>query len=495
MRVGLPGDERDDDRRGRRSAPVTAPRWRASCSRNVRPRTSACSRSRATAGAARPYLAPADLAAAVAAAVEGWRADVVLIAMSDGAWGRRAYLRDVLREAARSGRGGRGTSIFCSVGDPSRNHARQDDSAALGADDLASQPWVHAIAACDRAGRLVSRLSGIRSVPGRRQRERRRRARPTTAWARRSRWPRSASRRAGASTSRPTIPARPPPLAAAAAARVLAGEPRPLRRGAARAAGADRRRSRRRRRRARARGRRVRRARSARPQLQDRARRRQRARRVPGGRGSDLPRAARDARGARPRAGRIAARWRCARGLAGGGAARGRAAATRSRAPTLRVAGRVSRLFLTSLPVQEALCLARAPRPGAAGSRPPRPVAAARITARWWNEFVTRSTPSREALGPDDGDTAVARCGAWKRRSPTPTPEPAVATFLASAFRPDGMAADGEKGESRAIALTGDAVGDRHRRRGPRRADRDRELERPPFARPDRSRAVHRSPR
>ena len=105
------------------------------------------------AGAARPYLATADLAAAVAAAVEGWRADVVLIAMSDGAWGTPAYLRDVLREAARCGRAGRGAAIVCSVGDPSRNHVRQEDSAALGADDLASQPWVQAIAACDTRGR------------------------------------------------------------------------------------------------------------------------------------------------------------------------------------------------------------------------------------------------------------------------------------------------------------------------------------------------------
>ena len=103
-------------------------------------------------GAARPYLAPADLAAAVAAAVGAWQADVVLIAMSDGAWGTPRYLRDVLREAARCGRRGRGASIFCSVGDPSRNHVREDDSAVLGADDLASQPWVHAVAACDSQG-------------------------------------------------------------------------------------------------------------------------------------------------------------------------------------------------------------------------------------------------------------------------------------------------------------------------------------------------------
>src|SRR5205814_9665568 len=104
------------------------------------------------AGAGGPQRAAIDRAAATASAGGARRADVVLIAMSDGAWGTPRYLRDVLREAARCGRGGRGTPIFCSVGDPSRNHARQDDSAALGADDLASQPWVQAIAACDRAG-------------------------------------------------------------------------------------------------------------------------------------------------------------------------------------------------------------------------------------------------------------------------------------------------------------------------------------------------------
>jgi hypothetical protein len=105
------------------------------------------------AGAARPYLAATDLAAAIAAAAGAWRADVVLVAMSDGAWGTPRHLREVLRAAARAGRGGRGTAIFCSVGDPSRNHVRGDDSAALGADDLASQPWTVAIAACDRHGR------------------------------------------------------------------------------------------------------------------------------------------------------------------------------------------------------------------------------------------------------------------------------------------------------------------------------------------------------
>ena len=117
-------------------------------------------------GAARSYLAPADLAAAVATAVEGWRADVVLIAMSDGAWGTPSYLGDVLREAARCGRGGRGAAMFCSVGDPSRNHVRQEDSAVLGADDLASQPWVQAIAACDDRGRWYRTYAGYGAGAG-----------------------------------------------------------------------------------------------------------------------------------------------------------------------------------------------------------------------------------------------------------------------------------------------------------------------------------------
>jgi hypothetical protein len=105
------------------------------------------------AGAARPYLASTDLAIAIAAAVEIWGADVVLVAMSDAAWGVPRHLGDVLRAAADRGRGGRGAPIFCSVGDPSRNHARAQDSASLGADDLASQPWVEAVAASDRRGR------------------------------------------------------------------------------------------------------------------------------------------------------------------------------------------------------------------------------------------------------------------------------------------------------------------------------------------------------
>jgi hypothetical protein len=107
------------------------------------------------AGAVPAYLAPTEIAVAIAAAVESWRADVVLIAMSDGAWGTPRHLRDVLREAARTGRGGRGTAIICSVGDPAKNHSHAEDSGAIGADDLASQPWVIAAAACDSAGRWL----------------------------------------------------------------------------------------------------------------------------------------------------------------------------------------------------------------------------------------------------------------------------------------------------------------------------------------------------
>ena len=167
------------------------------------------------AGAARSYLAPADLAAAVAAAVEGWRADVVLIAMSDGAWGTPSYLSDVLREAARSGRGGRGAAMFCSVGDPSRNHVRQEDSAVLGADDLASQPWVQAIAACDDSGRWYRTYAGYGAGAGAAYN----RLGPAVALAA-SGEPRRWSERIAADDSSQASA-----LAAAAAARVLAANP------------------------------------------------------------------------------------------------------------------------------------------------------------------------------------------------------------------------------------------------------------------------------
>ncbi len=124
-------------------------------SSKCRARASGCSGSRRSPAPSPPTSAPTEIAVAVAAAVESWRADVVLIAMSDGAWGTPRHLRDVLREAARTGRGGRGAAIVCSVGDPAKNHSRAEDSAAIGADDLASQPWVIAAAACDGAGRWL----------------------------------------------------------------------------------------------------------------------------------------------------------------------------------------------------------------------------------------------------------------------------------------------------------------------------------------------------
>jgi hypothetical protein len=166
------------------------------------------------AGAARPYLAPTDLAAAIAAAVETWRADVVLVAMSDGAWGTPRHLREVLRAASRSGRGGRGAAIFCSVGDPSRNHVRRHDSAALGADDLASQPWVQAVAACDLDGRWYRVYPGYGAGGATYNR-----FGPAVALAARGEPRRYSDRIAADDSSQASA------LAAAAAARVLAANP------------------------------------------------------------------------------------------------------------------------------------------------------------------------------------------------------------------------------------------------------------------------------
>ena len=104
IRVGLPGD----DATSRADAPAIGPGHGTAMAGVV---LAVCPGAHVglfqiagVGGAARPYLAPVDLAAAVAAAVGGWQADVVLIAMSDGAWGTPRYLRDVLREAARRGR-------------------------------------------------------------------------------------------------------------------------------------------------------------------------------------------------------------------------------------------------------------------------------------------------------------------------------------------------------------------------------------------------------
>jgi hypothetical protein len=158
-----------------------------------------------------------------------------------------------------------------------------------------------------------------------------------------------------------------------------------------------------------------------------------------------------------------------------------------------RAAGRVSRLFMTSLPVQEALCwLARHARALQEGAR----------TTHWQPQhhgaLVERIRhvldTIRDALGPADGD--VAAClPALEAALDGADIDQAVASALARTLGPDVMAADGEQGDPRAIALTSDPVGDRHRRRRPHRADRDRELERPPFARASVRRAVHRSPR
>ena len=441
------------------------------------------------AAAARPYLAPADLAAAVAAAVGAWQADVVLIAMSDGAWGTPRYLREVLREAARCGRRGRGASIFCSVGDPSRNHVRQDDSAALGADDLASQPWVHAVAACDRQGgwyRVYPGYDCPGPANGNGNGATYNRLGPAVALAALGE-PRRWSEHIAADDSSQASA-----VAAAAAARVLqknrelsAVELRALLALTADVPGA-----------------------------------------VDGGRG--LAAGALDARD------RLGHSLKIGHGVVNARAARLAAAdpvclallATRAvpeegnQSPALalarawqlglrrearrrnplareylRVAGRVSRLFLTSLPVQEALCwLARHIR-------------ALSEAARWtfWlaqdhGALIERIRHAcetvREALGPDsDGGATAAGLRLLETALGDPGAGAAAGMFLATAFHPGGMTQHGGKGEPRATALTNDAVGDRHRRRGARGAHRGSELERAPFAPASVSRSVHRSPR
>jgi len=468
----------------------------------------------AIAGAARPYLAAADLAAAVAAAAGGWQADVVLIAMSDGAWGTPPYLRDVLREAARCGRRGRGAAIFCSVGDPSRNHARDDDSVALGADDLASQPWVQAIAACGAGGQWYRVYPGYicagnpGRVPGP-SREGLGQAEPGLAHANAGGAapangngggpPGATYNRLGpavalAASGEPTRwsehiaaddSSQASALAAAAAASVLA-ENRDLSVAELRALLA---------------------LTADAPAIVD------------GGRG--LAAGAFDTRdrlghnfktghgpvnvgaaclaaadpvclallATRPvpdppgesRALTLARAWRDeASRAAGRGAAPARAYA--------RVAGRLCRLFLTSLPVQEALCwLARHVRALAESASPS--LWQAQHHGALLERICHALDTARDALGGGDPDvlplqalaSAVAGAGAGA----------ALASVLARLFGPDVMASDGGPRESGPIALASDAVGDRRRRRGPRRADGGGEPERASFAGPTVPGPVH----
>jgi hypothetical protein len=111
------------------------------------------------------WLTPSTLALSLAHAVGDWGADVVLIAMSNGMWGTPPHLRAVLREVQRIGRGGKGVPIICSVGDASSNHDKDDTSYVLAADELASQPWVMAVAATDAAGRWYRRFGKTRCQP------------------------------------------------------------------------------------------------------------------------------------------------------------------------------------------------------------------------------------------------------------------------------------------------------------------------------------------
>jgi hypothetical protein len=98
------------------------------------------------------YVHGTDLAAALARAVEDWRADVVLVAMAHGGWGVPAHLRSILRGCAQSGRGGRGALIVCCTGRIDQNRDLHGDSTVLAADDFNAQPWVIPVAACGLRG-------------------------------------------------------------------------------------------------------------------------------------------------------------------------------------------------------------------------------------------------------------------------------------------------------------------------------------------------------
>lgn len=133
------------------------------------------------------YLVPTDIAVAIAEAVaprtEGTRpADVVLLAMSAGAWGTPPHLDAVVTEAARCGRGGRGAVIVCSSGRPNKSptYAATPGSSlgvrsvAHGADELGAHPDVLLVGPCDLAGRwlrvprrdLLTTPLLARSMPG-----------------------------------------------------------------------------------------------------------------------------------------------------------------------------------------------------------------------------------------------------------------------------------------------------------------------------------------
>jgi hypothetical protein len=158
-----------------------------------------------------------------------------------------------------------------------------------------------------------------------------------------------------------------------------------------------------------------------------------------------------------------------------------------------RLAPRLSRLFLTSMPVREALCWLGRHMRGVAESAP---------LESWPGQHhgalvdrirhaIDTAWDALAAFEPD----AAARLEGLEAAISSPDAGVAVATVLARTLCPVVMAADAGQGRARSIALASDAVGDRRRRRGPRRADGAGEPERLPFARPAVPRSVHRSPR
>ena len=450
----------------RRSVPVTAPRWRASCWRSVRARTSACSRSPGVGGAARPVPGAGR-------SRRGGRG------RGRGLARRRRPDRDERRRlgdaalsarraarggAARAGRAGHADLLLGrrSVAQPRppgrqrRAGRRRSRQPALGAGD-------RRVRRARAAGTASTRATTARRRPARGRRGRRD-LQPLRPGGRAGRA--RASRAAGASTSPPTIPARPrrwrrPPRPACSQANreLTAAELRALLALTADVPGRRRRRARARRpapstraiasattsRSATASSTRARRA--WRPPIRSASRCSRRAR---------CPTPRRRIAGARAGAGLAA--WRC-------GARRGRGDAARARLPARRRPRQPAVPDVAAGP--GGAVLAGAPRPGAAGAAPARRSGSGQDHGALVERIRHALETARDALGPDDGD-AAAGLQALEAALGRPRRGRGRRYRLGKSLRAlmlwQPMA---DKGEPRAIALTGDAVGDRRRRRRP----------------------------
>ena len=104
----------------------------------------------ARADASYDYLGATHLTMAIARACEDG-ADLILIAKNWTILGSPRHLRRVMQEVSRAGRNGRGVLVIWSSGDASQTIAGCS-SAALPADDAASQPWGLVVGPCDASG-------------------------------------------------------------------------------------------------------------------------------------------------------------------------------------------------------------------------------------------------------------------------------------------------------------------------------------------------------